>query len=137
MSEEKQESSQGDEKNLKMAVDCFCFLASQVNECFICINLVASGERNSAVDKDMQKIRQLMAGKKRWRKAFYSIYIYYKKMCMLMNTLVVSDEDEFRNLESVCSHFGIPERIFMRELVNSDTSAMMPAVRKINRILKK
>lgn len=135
--DEKQGAFQNEEEYMKTAMDCFYALAGKVNGCFVFINLLEMGGQNRAVAKDTEKIKQLTAKGKRWRKTFYSIYIHYKRLCSLMNTLIVADEEEFENLKSVCGHFGIPERIFMRELVNSDVSSMLPEIEKIDWILKK
>lgn len=124
-------------KDFAAAADIFLALAAKVNNCFEEINFAGESGMNNTVKKDMAKVKMMAAdADERWEKNLAAVFSYYEKLFYLMNTLIISDEEEFEKLEIVCGHFGIPKRIFAKELVNYDVSALRPEMEKLCRILK-
>lgn len=105
---------------LLRASQLFKVLAAGVNECFIHIHFVPPGEFNRAVTEDIDKIDSAYGpdGEETNIRKFYGVLVYYERLKSLMETLIVAEEEQFDVMASVCSHFGIPERIVMRQLVN-------------------
>lgn len=119
------------------AAETFKLLAGMANDCFKQINFADAGGINRVVREDMAKADTLPEdGGGHWQKMMVSVYSYYEKFFGLMDTLIVSDEDDFEKLETVCAHFGIPKRIFIKEFINCDTEALCAEAQKLCRILK-
>lgn len=112
-------------------------LAFSVNECFIHIHFVPDGEFNRTVAEDIDKIESAYGpdGEEKNIRKFNGVLIYYERLKSLMETLIVADEEQFEVMDSVCSHFGIPERIFMRQLVNYIDTAFFSVLKEIKKEL--